>query len=827
MQLENAPLLDVSFVSLNIEGCFVAFAFYFARNNIQTNDEFRPPIKEANLKKLLSKLPPIKSISSPTLSKNVEKHYNMLLSLKQISTGNIKNPKEEYYVQWLQDGTLLMKDDQDNLVKVNSNGHQSDAPSPVFLANTQESWDLEHGHEILFDSQFSSLAVPFKQSNKKTAYKIFELKDKKGLFELSKPVTPCDQPVSIVEFNPASGSRDYVFVCNYNIFYIDPTQSASPLPITIGGHEYRRYGIADWLYEEEILGRYNPKALWWSESGKYLAYVVFDDQNVTKMHIPNYNKDKQYPIYEDQAYPKAGTDNPPGVFVWIWSKEHKTTQLILPPEELFSGRKPDGSYVFYWANWITLHKEFESSKEYLIVVWANRVQNKVAISICQNKLSCYTDIVIDFVMNGMEMWSEPTDFQINYHSDTGFFVILPHAHNNGDVYNWVAHIKITEDADGHVHSVITGQHGGAYDVSQITGYDRQRDELFFTTSGYIIAEEHKFRVPTASGADNVDPQCITCAMSDCKQSSAKFSADGSQFVLFCYKPFSHPVAYLKNTENILQNVLIRDDNKKQIASEQDAPEDSKIVVGTVNTSLGYEAQFKMFLPINFDPAKKYPVFLYVYGGPNTAQIAANLYNKDDHHVTVVIDGRGSSNRGWKLKAPMYKHFGGPEIDDQIEVMRYLIAKNSFMDAKKVVVSGWSYGGFATVQITARDGGETFRCGLAGGTVADFRFYDTAYTERYMGLPQENLKGYQFASLLNETRMDAFEKVKLLLAHGEADDNVHYQNAALLAGMLQDKGIHFTQLVYANQKHGIGGQKYWHLDAEQKRFMQENCFNDAD
>lgn len=169
------------------------------------------------------------------------------------------------------------------------------------------------------------------------------------------------------------------------------------------------------------------------------------------------------------------------------------------------------------------------------------------------------------------------------------------------------------------------------------------------------------------------------------------------------------------------------------------------------------------------------IFFFRYAGPGTNKVH---YSTPDAHFTyfssvrdyviVSIDGRGSGNKGWKFREPMYKNFGGPEIIDQIDGLRLLLKKYPFMDPERVAALGWSYGGFVTGHIAARDAGHTVKCAISVAPVVDFKYYDSAYTERYMLLPDENTSGYNANSLLNRTKILNFQHVNYLLAHGEAD-----------------------------------------------------------
>uniref|UniRef100_A0A914X6A3 Uncharacterized protein n=1 Tax=Plectus sambesii TaxID=2011161 RepID=A0A914X6A3_9BILA len=242
----------------------------------------------------------------------------------------------------------------------------------------------------------------------------------------------------------------------------------------------------------------------------------------------------------------------------------------------------------------------------------------------------------------------------------------------------------------------------------------------------------------------------------------------------------------------------------------------------------FESSVRLILPPELDPTLpiKYPLLVLVYAGPGSnaakAQTPWSLltyFASKRRYVIACIDGRGSGGRGWDVKGPIYRNLGGPEVDDQIATVTKLKQLLPYLDDKAVGVFGWSYGGFVSAHIAARDAGRTFPCVAAIAAVTDYRLYDTAYTERYMGLVGNNTSGYERSNVLKN--ITGFQHVDFLLAHGEADDNVHYQNSALLAYALQERGIHFRQLVYTNQDHSIATARP-HLYRELDMFFDE-CF----
>uniref|UniRef100_A0A915C3X3 Dipeptidylpeptidase IV N-terminal domain-containing protein n=1 Tax=Parascaris univalens TaxID=6257 RepID=A0A915C3X3_PARUN len=753
-------------------------------------------------------------------------NYNQL-SLESLLTG-AGAVQQDHVVVWLSDDRLVMSDMPGNFLLMNTS--DLSYKLRVFIEKDQLKSDAK---KILFNSDARLVAVStglsqvYRHSNKALyAIAMVEAPHLKN-YQPVGPRATGDEPLQLFEWNPQMGAKDFVFVYESNIYYqADALQPGSALPITFTGDAFSYNGITDWLYEEEIFS--SSKAVWWSPSGKYLAYASFDDRSVDRVMVPHYDSADVYPRHEEVAYPKAGTANQPLVSLWIWQKQYNVTHQVDPPTTLMNTHK-NGSYYLYSAQWIVLRHESNGTKkeELLLTVWANRQQNEVFISACRYWHPCIESLHIQFDINGRKMWSEPSDFKIDFYSTSGYFVILPRKYDDGNVYNHIAHINLGNVSP--LRGSITAYHGGPYDVKQIVGYNRQKDEIYFLSAGGSIARMLLYRARYASNGSGANsPECLTCNMESCPSSRVNFAPSGEQFVLFCHLAYHSTKTYLKKVDEISSDILLR--GELQTALSYDVP---KVTYERVSTASGIDAHVGLLLPPNLDPTFLYPVLLYTYAGPNsnlnvmeTPWDLMSYFANKRQYVVVMIDARGSSNRGWMVKEQLYMNLGGPEVDDQIEVTRRLLHMYPFMDKHRVAALGWSYGGFVTAHIAVRDHGSTFQCAVCIAPVVDFRFYDSAYTERYMGLPHDNVVGYKRTNLLSDSLIGNFRQVKLMLAHGDADDNVHYQNSALLASALQQQGIHFKQLVYTNQDHTIRSA-IGHLYMEVDQFLMHDCFGFTD
>jgi dipeptidyl-peptidase-4 len=238
----------------------------------------------------------------------------------------------------------------------------------------------------------------------------------------------------------------------------------------------------------------------------------------------------------------------------------------------------------------------------------------------------------------------------------------------------------------------------------------------------------------------------------------------------------------------------------------------------VTTPDGYALPVRWTLPLQFDRSKKYPVLISVYGGPGAGTVydrwegIGNQWLAGEGVIQVAMDHRGSGHFGKKGAALMYRNLGKWEMNDYIEVVKWLLAQG-FVDSTKVCITGGSYGGYvACMALTA--GAGYFTHGVANFSVTDWRLYDTHYTERYMGMPAGNPEGYRAGSVM--TYADRYKGV-LRIVHGSLDDNVHMQNSLQLVDRLEDLGKHFEFDIYPDVRHGWGGLEATYLRNETYRF----------
>jgi len=245
---------------------------------------------------------------------------------------------------------------------------------------------------------------------------------------------------------------------------------------------------------------------------------------------------------------------------------------------------------------------------------------------------------------------------------------------------------------------------------------------------------------------------------------------------------------------------------------------------------GFMAKVRLYLPPNMDRNLKYPLLIDVYAGPDSQKLTQDYkvdwgtyLSSSQNYIYASIDGRGSGRQSNELKFAVNRNLGAAEILDQISVTKFLVENLPFIDGNKTAIWGWSYGGYATAMALGKDSENVFKCGISVAPVTSWLYYDTIYTERYMGLPTEadNWANYNASSVMNH--IENIRSKQFLLVHGNADDNVHFQQSMMLARQLEKDDVMFSQLSYPEENHGINGPGMRrHLYHSIERFLNRQC-----
>uniref|UniRef100_A0A1A9V199 Venom dipeptidyl peptidase 4 n=1 Tax=Glossina austeni TaxID=7395 RepID=A0A1A9V199_GLOAU len=312
----------------------------------------------------------------------------------------------------------------------------------------------------------------------------------------------------------------------------------------------------------------------------------------------------------------------------------------------------------------------------------------------------------------------------------------------------------------------------------------------------------------------------------CRSASASFSKNFTYFMATCAGP------------NPSYSKIIRTENKTVVAGWElntdfleKLSKKLRPTIKYMNVTLadGSQGIARLSLPPNLDEKKKYPLIVFVYGGPNSVRVTNSFTVGFEAYLTTKrqviyaqIDGRGTGNKGKALLHSINNHLGEFEVADQIYVTKYLQQELPYVDAENTGIWGWSYGGYLTARTLGNDTYGVYKCGVSVAPVTSWLYYDSIYTERYMGLPtpEDNLRKYMETDVFDN--VENFRHHDFLLIHGSADDNVHYQNSLMLAKVLQQHQIIFDEMTYTDENHSIGSFLP-HLYQTMDRFWS-SCLN---
>uniref|UniRef100_A0AAY4BVS0 Dipeptidyl peptidase 4 n=1 Tax=Denticeps clupeoides TaxID=299321 RepID=A0AAY4BVS0_9TELE len=556
------------------------------------------------------------------------------------------------------------------------------------------------------------------------------------------------------------------YVWRYNI-YLKQSAATAPIQVTQNGEENRILnGVPDWAYEEEVFA--SSEAMWWSTTGKFLAYLELNDTSVHTIDYPWFGSG-QYPETIAIPYPKAGSTIPKAkLFVIDSANPLKRVEVVVPT---FFG---SGDHYLSSVTWVT--------DERVAVQWLKRRQNHVLLQIYDFDGSNWTAKSVRFIFDKYfkSFLSVILLFLIfQYNPARPFFA-----------EDKISFYRVMSDSKGykHIHYITNGKAmpitSGTWEVMYIS--------KLTSSAIYFISNEHMgrpgqrnlYKITIAGG--HSAPQCLTCTLHPerCQYNLGYvFSQMGSYFIMTM---------------------------KMEIMKRASFP-----------TDLWYQ----MMLPPNFDKSKKYPLLIYVYGGPASQttdfsfRLGWSTYLASTEGVIVAnFDGRGSGYQGDEVMHAIYQRLGTYEVEDQISAVRKFIDMG-FIDTERIAIWGWSYGGYVTSMALGAGTG-LFKCGIAVAPVAKWDYYDAVYTERYMSRPDENVDGYKNSTVMS--RAKNFQSVEYLLIHGTADDNVHFQQAAQISKALVDEKVDFEAMWYTDKDHTLAGSARYHVYNHMTHFLQK-CF----
>ena len=530
-----------------------------------------------------------------------------------------------------------------------------------------------------------------------------------------------------------------------NDLYCVEIATGREIRLTHGGSETVFNGRLDWVYQEEVYGRGSFKAFWWAPDSRRLAYLSLDE---TKVPVFTFMDDRFQPQRARKArYPKAGDPNPIARLGIVDLDGHSTWA-----DDPYAGQET----LIVQVGW--------DPEGHLLAVFQDRIQSWLDLRRYQGTTSRR------LIQENGRAWQER--LPLPYFLSDGGFLWESGRTGHHHVYRY--------GKDGVLKGAVTT---GDWDVKKVHGLDAKGRTLYF---------EATERSPIGLDAYRI-------------------GLDGKRLTRLTERPGTHRVrfnptftAFLDTWSDIQTPPLLalHDGTGKHLRLIDANPSEGwktlklgKVSFQQVKTRDGFPMETLLVLPVDFDPAKRYPVFQEIYGGPASPTVR-NAWSRDmgwyqflaqQGIATWICDNRSASAKGLASAYGVHRNLGVQELQDQLDGHAWLKAQG-WADLNRICLDGWSYGGFmATFALTHS---KAWKLGIAGAPVTDWSLYDSIYTERYMGLPADNKAGYKASSVLKAAKDLSG---KLLLLHGTLDDNVHPQNSLMLIDALQQAG-HPVQIV---------------------------------
>ncbi|MDH3285425.1 MAG: S9 family peptidase, partial [Acidobacteriota bacterium] len=550
--------------------------------------------------------------------------------------------------------------------------------------------------------------------------------------------------------------------------------------LTVDGGEDLLYGRLDWVYQEELYGRGNFKGYWWSPDSSRLAFLKLDESPVGTFTIVDH-----LPIRlttEVTRYPKAGDPNP---------------RVSLGLVDVAGGE----------SRWVDTSRY--APIEHLIVRVSWTPDSSGILFQVQDREQTWLDLDLAPVDGGevRRLLRETSPAWVGVAGepawlDDGTFLWLSDRTGYRHVYRY--------DGEGRLLGAVTE---GDWEVRELHGHDPRTGFAFLTATEHSPIETHVYRT-------RLDGTGLTRLTLDAGSHRAQFN---EEFTLFLDR-FSDVKTPPKLRLRSATGDLVR------AVDENEIPALSRFEFGEVRFMQvpardGFAMEAMMITPPDFDASRKYPVLQYNYGGPH-APVVRNRWDGRRYlwhqmlaqrgYVIWMCDNRSASGKGVKPAWEVYGQLGVVEMRDIEDGVSWL-REQPYVDAERIGIWGWSYGGFMASYALTHS--KSFKIGIAGAPVTDWRLYDTIYTERYMKRPQSNAEGYKSTSVV-EAAGDLAGK--LLIVHGTTDDNVHLQNTVKLVHALQQAGKEFELMIYPRSRHRVHDPNLlYHLQRLLTRFVEEN------
>lgn len=633
---------------------------------------------------------------------------------------------------------------EDELIFNNTNHTFPDTDSTFEYSSFQWSKDSKY---IVFQSNFR----PVYRHSGISDYYLYSIED--GSIEL------LVEDARTAELSPDGTKIGYERDGDLFVYHLDLGKETQ---LTDSAKEFFYNGRFGWVYEEEF-GL--PQAWEWSPDSKHIAYWQTDERHVNIFQMTDYAG--QHPQYQEIPYPKVGDENPK-VKIGVVNVENGNQQWMDTPEDGYIPR-------IYWTG--------DESK--LAIVHLNRPQNHLKLFF-NDINSGESRLVMEEKSNA---WIDVFDF----FAGINHLFFFP---KDSDEFFWIS------DRDGWSHIYRYGYDGklknqvtkGKWEVTYVHTVDYRNNRIYYTSTQESPLERHLYSV-NFSGRNK---QKLT----DVEGTHDISMGSNGKYFINSYSNVATPTqvelwSVMDGKMEVLEdNASVKEYTQSHVYSAKE--------LFSFTTSDGQKLDGSIIKPIDFDSTKSYPLVLSIYGGPSSQGVYNTWassgwvqYLAQEGYIVVDVNNRGSGGYGSEFEKVVYKQLGKWEANDFVETAKHL-AKKDWVDGNKMAIRGHSYGGYMTTY-TLFTHPDVFDVGIATAPVTDFRFYDSIYAERYMGLLEENEEGYKQSAPLTHAKN---LKGHLLLSHSSMDENVHVQNTMQLLTELTGNGKNVDLQIYPPGAHGV-------------------------
>ncbi|ODQ64880.1 dipeptidyl aminopeptidase, synthesized as a glycosylated precursor [Nadsonia fulvescens var. elongata DSM 6958] len=620
--------------------------------------------------------------------------------------------------------------------------------------------------------------------------------------------------LSFALWSPRGDRIAFVYENNLYIRYVD--SPGKVVQITFDGGADIFYGRPDWVYEEEVFS--GATALWWSANGDFLAFLRTNDSAVSEFTIPYFVKDSNlkeaYPELVDIKYPKPGYSNPTVDILF----------LDLANEEYFGIDSQDND-----SRLSLITEVLWTGNDTVVIRRTNRESDLLQIDLVNTQSREHTVVRTEDLTKESSEDNDGGWFEIT--QDTTYVPanpaqgIVQDGYIDTVVVDGYNHLAYFSPLNASVPKKVLTM--GIWEVdSAPAAYDSETGLVYFLATTKSSVERHLYSVDlNGEGFRNITDISVDGYY------QASFSA-GARYALLSYN--GPEVPYQVMVDLHLQDPL---GNSHSVESNEELTKTLEeyhlpsVHHSQVDLSTGVKVNTVEIRPPHFDETRKqkYPVLFYVYGGPNS-QTVTKRFSYDFQKtvaavadaIVVSVDGRGTGFMGREFRAFVHDQLGILEAQDQIAAAQ-LWASKSYVDADRLAIWGWSYGGYLTLKTLETDAGNTFQYGMAVAPVTDWRFYDSIYTERYMHTPVDNPKGYEASRIHDMDRLA--NCTRFLVMHGTGDDNVHFQNTLSLLDDLDLASVeNFDVHIFPDSDHSISHHNAYAMVYDRLLTWIQHAFN---